>query len=85
MTVEQFFASRGGQPSPFHRLTAVLAEVLEEPTEHVYVFSVGRVSQLGVESVNVWFAAAGCQREKLLGYVSVNRAKVSAARSGFSF
>lgn len=78
LTVEQFFASRGSQPSPFSRLSAILAEVLEEPTEYVHIFSVGRVTQLGVESVNVWVAADGCRREKILGYVEVNRAKVSA-------
>lgn len=79
LTVEQFFASRGSQLSPFSLLTAGLAEVLEEPTEDVHIFSVGRVSQQGVVSVNVWVAAAGCRQEKLLGYVGVNRAKVSAA------
>lgn len=79
LTVEQFFANRGSQLSPFNRLTAVLAEVLEEPTECVHIFSVGRVTRLGAESVDVWVAADGCRREKLLGYVEVNRAKVSAA------
>lgn len=45
----------------------------------MHIFSVGRVSRPGAESVDVWVAADGCRREKLLGYVGVNRAKVSAA------
>lgn len=78
LTVEQFFASRGSQQSPFSRLTAVLAEVLEEPPEHVHVFSVGGASQPGAESVDVWVAADGSRREKLLGYMEASRAKVGA-------
>lgn len=78
MTVEEFFTSRGSQLSPFSRLTSFLAEVLEEPTECVHIFSVGKVSHPEAESVDVWVAADGCRREKLLGYVEVNRAKVSA-------
>lgn len=78
MTVEQFFTSRGSQLSPFSCLTAVLAEVLEEPTESVHIFSVSKVSRPGAESVDVWVAADACRPEKLLGYMEVNRAKVSA-------
>lgn len=78
--MEQFFASRG-QPSLFSRLAGVLAEVLKEPTERVHVFSVGTASQPGMESVDVWVSADGCRQEKLLGYMAVNRAKVSVGRS----
>lgn len=81
LTVEQFFASSGSHQSPFSRLTGFLAEVLEEPSEHVHVFSVGGASRLGAESVDVWVAADGSRQEKLLGYMEASRAKVSEGGS----
>lgn len=81
LTVDEFFSSgRGGEESQFSRLGRMLAEILQTLPENVQIFSVSDGSQQDEKAVSVWFAAHGSpyyRPEKLHGYVSANKAKVS--------